>query len=79
MATPSPEHVALKTEIDALKKSRKALEKDAAKAIRAILKSADAPEKKRLDRHAAKKAMKAALVDTKKALKAKSKELASTA
>ena len=79
MATPGPAHVTLKSEIDELKKSRRALEKDANKTIRRILKSADTPEKKHADRRAAKKAMKEALVSTKKTLKEKSRELAKTA
>jgi hypothetical protein len=79
MASPSPAHVALKSEITELVKSRRALEKNAAKTIRGILKSADTPEKKRADRHAVKKEMKEALVSTKKALKEKSRALATIA
>jgi hypothetical protein len=72
MASPDAK-VALTAEIDALKKSRRTIEKDARKAIRAIMKS-ESPEKLK-ERRKAKKDMKEALVSTKKTLREKSKAL----
>jgi hypothetical protein len=67
----------LKIEIDELKKERRGLEKKAHKEIRTLLASEEAPEKKREQRHAIKKEMKAALVSTKKTIREKAKELGS--
>ena len=75
----SEKHLALTKEIDELKKSKRSLEKDTMKAIKAVRKSAEAPEKKRADAHALKKAMKESLKDTKEALYEKRKELKATA
>ncbi len=68
---------ALKKELDELKKERRGLEKKARKEIRAVLASAETPEKKREQRHAIKKEMKAALVSTKKTIREKAKEIRS--
>jgi hypothetical protein len=63
----------VKAEIKEIKKTRRALEKNAHKSIKTILSSSETPEKKRRDKHAVKKAMKLALVDTKKSIREKTK------
>ena len=69
--------IALQKEIDELKKERRGLEKNAFKSIRTLLASEEAPEKKREEKHKLKKEMKAALINTKKAIREKAKELGS--
>ena len=69
--------IALKKEIEELKKERRGLEKKAFKSINKLLASDEAPEKKREQAGKLKKEMKAALISTKKVLGEKTKELRS--
>jgi len=66
----------LTAEIADLKKNRRALEKEARKAMHSIMNSTDEPKKKLEERRKAKKEMKAALVSTRHTLKEKTKALA---
>ena len=66
----------LAAEIADLKKNRRSLEKDARKAMHAIVNSTESSQKKLEERRKVKKEMKAALVSTKQTLKEKAKVLA---
>ena len=72
-------HIALTKEIDDLKKSKRSLEKDAMKAIKAVRNSSETPEKKCKEAHVLKKAMKESLKSTNDALLAKKRELKTAA
>ena len=73
----SDRKIALKKELEELKKEHRGLEKKAIKSIEKILASEEAPEKKREQKRAIKDGMKAALISTKKVIREKKKELGS--
>ena len=73
----SDKKIALKKELEELKKERHGLEKKAIKSIEKLLASEEAPEKKLEQKRTIKKEMKAALISTKLAIREKSKELGS--
>jgi hypothetical protein len=70
----SERQIALKKEIDELKKSQGTVEKDAGKAIKTLLASDKTPEVKRAETHTLKKEMKASLIRMKNELREKKKE-----
>lgn len=73
----SDKKIALKKELDELKKERRELEKEASRSIRKVLASEESPETKLEQKHTIKKEMKASLISTKEVIREKSKELGS--
>ena len=73
----SDKEIALRKEIEELKKERRGLEKKAIKSIEKLSASEESPEKKLEQRRVIKEAMKAALISTKEVIREKSKELGS--
>jgi len=74
-AMESDKEIALRKEIEELKKERRGLEKKAIKSIEKLSASEESPEKKLEQRLAIKEAMKVALISTKEVIREKTKEL----